>query len=166
MANVNEGVPTADVFSGGTRSIVQTLRPRFAGWIEEPVPPVVTSCGGIARLWWHAERRLSVISAVEVATDPHDIDRGPEYHLSISRLAPAGPARCSSEAAHWVLRQFGLDGAEEDNHVPYGVVRNFWRAVADPLIGLACACKAEEPAIIEDKGDFVWRPAPNQATAR
>ena len=92
--------------------------------------------------------------------DGDRFDRGPEYHLSISRQTPAGPRRCTSEMARIVLRQFGLEGAEEDNHVPNGVVRNFWRPVADPLVGLECECKDEEPAIVEDKGDFVWRPAP------
>jgi hypothetical protein len=148
-----------DTFASGARSIVQTLRPRFAGWFEMPVPAAITQMGGVARLWLHDERRLAVISAVEVAVDGDGKDRGPEYHLSISRQTPSGPTRCSSDAARWVLRQFGLDGAEEDNHVPYGVVRNFWRPVAEPLIGMECECKAEEPAIVEDKGDFVWRPA-------
>jgi hypothetical protein len=71
-----------------------------------------------------------------------------------------GPARCDRNEAKWALEQFGLDGAEEDNHVPGGVVRNYWRTVATGLIGLECECKAEEPAISEDKGDFVWRAAP------
>jgi hypothetical protein len=86
------------------------------------------------------------------------VDKGPEYHVSISKQLFAGPTRCTSDEARWVLEQFGLDGAEEDNHVPGGVVRNFWRPVATGLIGLECECKAEEPAIREDKGDFVWRP--------
>jgi hypothetical protein len=114
--------------------------------------------GGVARVFMH-KTHVAVISAVEVAADGK-IDKGPEYHLSISRQTPMGPRRCTSETARWVLKQFGLDGAEEDNHVPNGVVRNFWRPVADPLVGLECECKEEEPAIIEDKGDFVWRPAP------
>ena len=45
----------------------------------------------------------------------------------------------------------------EDNHVPGGFVRNFWRPVADRFSGYECACVATEPAIVEDKGDFVWR---------
>jgi hypothetical protein len=66
--------------------------------------------------------------------------------------------RCDSNEAKWVLDQFGLEGAEEDNHVPFGIVRNFWRPVADKLVGIECQCKAEEPEIREDKGDFIWRP--------
>jgi hypothetical protein len=116
------------------------------------------SFGYPARAFSHKDG-LFVISAVEVASDKDGIDRGFEYHVSISRpVSPGVTSRCSSNEAHWVLDQFGLEGAEEDNHVPHGRVRNFWRAVATPLIGMECACKEEEPAIREDNGDFVWRP--------
>lgn len=105
---------------------------------------------------------MQVLSAVEVARDADGIDRGPEYHVSISSVdfaaANPKPKRCQYLDAVWVLKQFKLESAEEDNHVPGGVVRNFWRTVAEPLIGLECACKADEPAIREDKGDYVWRP--------
>lgn len=149
----------ADYFLDGTRSLTSTLRPRFSGWEEVETNPRMLALGGVARTYVHYERRVSVISAVEVADDGK-ISKGPEYHLSIARQTPAGPKRCTSDTARWVLRQFGLEGAEEDNHVPNGVVRNYWRSVATNLIGLECECKAEEPAIVEDKGDFVWRPAP------
>ena len=95
-----------------------------------------------------------MFSAVEVAKDADNIDRGPEYHISISK---DGRRRCTRSEAIQVLKQFNLDGAEEDNHVPYGIVRNFWRPVAENLVGLECACKKDEPAIVEDKGDYVWR---------
>ena len=52
---------------------------------------------------------------------------------------------------------FGMTDAEEDNHVPGGFVRNYWLSVAENLIGHECQCKTTEPAIKEDKGDFVWR---------
>ena len=67
-------------------------------------------------------------------------------------------ARIDTNEAKWVLAEFGLDGAEEDNHVPHGIVRNFWRPVASGLVGKECRCKAEEVVIRENKGDFVWRP--------
>ena len=66
-------------------------------------------------------------------------------------------SRCDTAAAKWVKRQFNLEDATEDNHVPGGVVRNFWRPVADNLSGYQCPCVKTEPAIREDKGDFVWR---------
>lgn len=103
---------------------------------------------------WRHPTGLFAISAVEVAVDKDGIDRGPEYHISISKNG----ARCSSFEAKWVLSAFGLNGAEEDNHVPHGIARNFWRPVAERLIGLECACKKEEIAVREDKGDYVWRP--------
>lgn len=156
---------SADHFIDGSRSIISALRPRFAGWVEVPVDTKLLEMGGVARMFFHAERHLSVISAVEVADDGK-IDKGPEYHLSVARQTPNGPRRCTSDTARWVRRQFGLEGAEEDNHVPGGVARNFWRPVADPLVGLECECKDEEPAIVEDKGDFVWRPAPSNSTTR
>lgn len=136
-------------------SIVQPLRPKSGAWQPIQIPRIAT-LGFAGEGWVDQERGLSVISAVEVATDKDGIDRGPEYHLSIGRT---NAARASSADAQDVLREFGMDGAEEDNHVPHGMVRNFWRPVADHLVGIECACKADEPAIREDKGDYVWRPA-------
>ena len=142
-------------------SIIKPLRPTVtAGWEQWPDPPSFVSLGYPCERWYHRGQELQVMSAVEVSKDKDSIDRGPEYHISVSKavyLAPK-PKRCSSSEARWTLSQFGLEGAEEDNHVPGGIVRNFWRAVAEPMIGLECACKADEPAIVEDKGDFVWRP--------
>lgn len=149
----------SDHFIDGIQSITRVLRPRFAGWFEVPTNPRLLELGGIARTFIHEARHISVISAVEHPVDGK-IDKGLEYHLSVARLSPNGPMRCSSDTARWVQRQFGLDGAEEDNHVPGGVVRNFWRPVADRFVGLECECKDDEPAIVEDKGDFIWRAAP------
>ena len=148
----------ADTYADGTRSITSVLRPKGAGWQEIPTDKRF-SMGYPLRAFFYEARNLAVMSAVEVADDGK-IDKGPEYHLSISKQLPSGPARCDSNEAKWVLGQFGLDGAEEDNHVPNGVVRNFWRPVATGLVGLECECKAEEPEIKENKGDFIWRPAP------
>lgn len=136
-------------------SIIKPLRPLRSGW-EGPfsVDPRVTF-GYAATSWLHTKERIFVISAVEVALDKDGIDRGPEYHISISKRSVAGACRCSVAEAMWVLHQFGLDGAEEDNHVPGGVVRNFWRTVSDALVGLECACKEAEQAVVED--DYVWR---------
>lgn len=65
--------------------------------------------------------------------------------------------RCTSAEASFVLHHFGLEDAREDNHVPSGMVRNFWRPVNDNLSGYECPCVDEEPAMREDKGDFIWR---------
>jgi hypothetical protein len=110
--------------------------------------------------WLHYATDIHVLSAVEVAADKDGSSNGPEYHLSASRMLynPFRATRIDTNAAKWVLAEFGLDGAEEDNHVPNGVVRNFWRPVASGLIGKECRCKAEEVVIRENKGDFIWRP--------
>lgn len=145
---------------GVIRSIIQPLVPaNEADWIG-PIPlshRVTLGYEGYA--WQHLTNDLQVFSCVEVAKDKDGIDRGPEYHISISSRPNCGaPCRASTSETAWVLHQFGnLDGWEEDNHAPHGVVRNFWRAVAEPLVGLECACKEQESAIVEDKGEYVWR---------
>lgn len=107
--------------------------------------------------WFHLRMELFVLSAVEVATDGDGTTKGPEYHLSVSkRRGGCTPERCMADEAKWMLEQFGLDGWEEDNHVPGGQVRNFWRPVAEPLIGKECACKKTEHLVVE--GDFEHRP--------
>lgn len=123
------------------------------GWQEMPPIPAWITPGFAWKAYRHPGAGIGVISALEVAKDADGIDRGPEYHLSISRYGE----RCSSADARKVLTDFGMDGAEEDNHVPGGKVRNFWRPVADRFVGMECACKDNEPAIVEDKGDYVWR---------
>ena len=140
-------------------SIIQPKRPTGPGWQPGPTVPEWVTFGYAAEAWTYPARGLHVISAVEVAeTTPGSEELGPEYHLSISRTGRNGhPDRCSSADARWVLAQFTLEDAEEDNHVPHGRVRNFWRTVADKFSGYECHCKDTEPAIVEDQGDFTWR---------
>lgn len=153
-----------DTFADGTISITPVLRPKGSGWREVPMNKQFT-LGYPARAYFHDRHNIAVISAVEVASDGK-IDKGPEYHVSISKQSPIpGTHRCDSNEAKWVLDQFGLEGAEEDNHVRHGLVRNFWRPVAARHVGLECDCKAEEPAVVEDKGDFIWRDAPSDGVA-
>jgi len=139
-------------------SIIKPKRPVGAGWIRMQDPPAAVTLGYAGESWYHHDSRIFVITEVEVANDGDGVNKGPEYHISISRTGANGyPSRCTTADALWTVQQFGLDGAEEDNHVPNGVVRNFWRPVAENLVGIECKCKADEPAIVEDKGDFVWR---------
>lgn len=133
-----------------------------------PTNPAEWRCAGDIRhimrsaypvvAWFHPEQCLQVFSAVEVAVDTGGFSKGPEYHISISKLLQDHhPERCSQEEAAWVLKAFGgLDGWEEDNHVPNGKVRNFWRAVAEPMIEKECPCKETETVIVE--GDYEHRP--------
>lgn len=147
-------------------SVVQVLRPLAQGpsdWFESgPIHPSLLRAGYPVERWLHYGTNIQVLSAVEVAKDKDGSSNGPEYHLSVSRMTfPNGrftPERIDTNAAKWVLAEFGLDGAEEDNHVPHGIVRNFWRPVASGLVGKECRCKAEEVVIRENKGDFIWRP--------
>lgn len=141
----------------GDVEIIAPLSPKAGtGWVLMPPVPAWVTLGFAGEAYRHRSAGLSVISAVEVAKDADGIDRGPEYHISVSRHGE----RCSSADARKVLADFGMDGGEEDNHVPGGKVRNFWRPVADRFVGLECACKDQEPAIVEDKGDYVWRGVP------
>lgn len=142
-----------DTFSGSNiQSIIKPLRPKGEDWREIPVSQEF-SLGHPLKAFQH-KSGLSVLSAVEVVLDE---DKGPEYHISISKSG----SRCTANEAKWALEQFELDGFEEDNHVPSGKVRNFWRPVNNNLVGLECPCKEEEPEIVEDKGDFIWRPDSN-----
>lgn len=135
--------------------IIKPKAPTGPGWtaIDNPMTAHLDALGYPHQTWQHHRNGLLAISAVEVATDPGQPSLGPEYHLSISALG----SRCSAADALWVLSQFDLVDAKEDNHVPYGKVRNFWRPVADGLSGYECHCVNEEPAMREDKGDYVWR---------
>lgn len=145
----------SDTFAGtGIQSIIKPLKPKGSGWREIPADQRF-SAGHPLRAFLHASD-IFVMSAVEFVGDPGQ-EPAQEFHISISRHTASGPQRCDTSAAKWALRQFGGEGFLEDNHVPFGKVRNFWRPVADPLVGQVCDCVAEEPAIVEDKGDFVWR---------
>lgn len=141
-------------------NIINPKRPNNAAWVRCPPPPKWASLGFPAESWAHPDSRLCVISAVEVAMDADGIDRGPEYHISMSLQSLQGDIeRCTSADALWILAQFDVLDAEEDNHVHGGKVRNWWRPVADRLVGLKCGCKEAEPAMRENKGDYVWRGA-------
>lgn len=136
-----------------TISAIQPKRPQGNNWTRFDLPFQFDNNGYPVEGWMLEGQGITALSAVEVAHDPDQPDVGPEYHLSISRNG----GRIDSQGAAWVLRQFGLEDATEDNHVPHGVARNFWRPVADNLSGIECGCKDEEPAMVEDKGDYIWR---------
>lgn len=137
--------------------IIQPLAPAGEGWVGgEDCRHIMKSAYPIT-VWAHPSTMLFVLSAVEVASDTDGVSRGPEYHLSVSKQYQRGvPSRCSVDEGAFVLKAFGLDGWEEDNHVPDGKVRNYWRAVAENMVGRDCACKETEHLIVE--GDFEHRP--------
>lgn len=138
--------------------IIQPLSPTGEGWVGgEDVRHKLRSAFPIT-WWWYVPLRLYVLSAVEVAVDTDGFSPGPEYHLSVShQTCDLRPSRCSAEEGAFILQAFGkLDGWEEDNHVPDGKVRNYWRAVAENMVGRACACKETEHLVVE--GDYEHRP--------
>ncbi len=138
--------------------IIQPLAPKTtAEWRFLGEIPREFTQGYFGHYWMHVERLLCVMSCVEVARDADDIDKGPEYHVSLSRRVGSDIVRADRNDARFVIKQFGLEDADEDNHVPGGVVRNFWMPVAEHLRGHVCPCKDTEPAMVEDKGDFIWR---------
>jgi hypothetical protein len=144
-------------------SIIKPLRPSHDLYLPMKVPPVMRTLGYPCEAWFFPNFSVNIFSAVEVAKDADGIERGPEYHISISQHTEHGPQRCPSDLAKAVLKDFGaLDGWEEDNHVPNGIVRNYWRPVAETMIGLDCACKDTETLVIE--GDYEHRPIPLPAT--
>ena len=114
--------------------IIKPKRPSGPGWRQiKGVPLPIDKEGYPYEVWAHDANRLSVISAVEAAAEaPGVAPLGPVYHVSVSMFGQ----RCSSADATWVLGQFDLTDAKEDNHVPNGRVRNFWRYVADGLSGI------------------------------
>lgn len=139
------------------RSVIHPKCPSVNGWeFQSKFKPhkELAEMGYPVEAWHHPNLDLFVLSAVEVTSESGKPDLGPEYHLSVSK---GRQQRCTSAEALWVLGQFDLIDALEDNHVPGGFVRNFWRPVADHLSGYECPCVDHEPAMAEDKGDFVWR---------
>lgn len=139
-----------------TEAVVKPKRPVMQHWRRATwwqCPPQLAELGYPVEAWEHPSSGLFCLSAVEVASEPGKPALGPEYHLSVSMSGQ----RCTAADALFVLASFGLEDAKEDNHVPSGKVRNFWRPVADRLSGYECPCVDEEPAIREDRGDYVWR---------
>lgn len=138
-------------------SIIKPKRPHGPGWRQiKGVALPIDANGYPYEIWAHDGNGLGVISTVEVASEAPGVEPlGPAYHVSVSAFGQ----RCTSADAVWMLGQFDLTDAQEDNHVPNGRVRNFWRYVSDGLSGHVCACVDVEPAIREDKGDYVWRGA-------
>lgn len=137
-------------------SVIQPKRPIVQNWRRATwwkCPPQLAELGYPVEAWEHPSSGLFCLSALEVAHDPGKPALGPEYHLSVT----LNGQRCTAANALFALASFGLEDAKEDNHVPSGRVRNFWRPVADNLSGYECPCVDDEPAIREDKGDFVWR---------
>lgn len=101
--------------------------------------------GEFASIW--VRGKVSVISALEIADYPDGSgEKGPQWHLSIAALG----RRASDTQVRQALADFGMVGAEEDNHEP-GIARHFWRPV-DPARRTDCECKESEMVVVEPDG--------------
>lgn len=76
----------------------------------------------------------------------------PQYHVSFSDNGK----RIGITFMEAVLKQWRITDFEEDNHVPNGKVRNYWKPF-DPE-AKECRCKETEPPH-EETGGYVWREA-------
>ncbi len=137
-------------------TIIQPKKPGNDCFVEIDNPNFNNS-GYPSKTYIHGSQSLSVISAVEVPVEDNGFSNGPEYHLSIAKQTLNSYKRCTSNEAKFVLAAFGMTDAKEDNHVPGGKVRNFWLPVNENLIGNDCPCVETETAMVEDKGDYIWR---------
>lgn len=147
-----------------TPLIVKPLRPQGGGWAQWPwYQPAGYARPYAIERWYNRGQEVQAVSAIEVVKPEGDAEARPEYHVSVSGLKHGADKiyRVSESRARWVLKEFGLEGWFEDNHVPGGLVRNYWRPVAEPHVGEVCACVAEEPTMREMNGDYIWRGAPN-----
>lgn len=154
----------------GLPAILQPLRPKGGGWMRcENLPPEFYEREGIARpyvleRWYNRGHEVLAFTAIESVTKEGTAVDRLEYHISVSgrrQIDADGnfgpPYRVSRSRAAWTLRCFGFEDGLEDNHVPGGLVRNFWRPLNEKEIGEVCKCVDAEPAIREMKGDYVWR---------
>lgn len=134
-------------------SVIQPLEPNGIGWYEFTPPKQMEATGYLVRAFKIGQ--IAIYSAVEVVEYVDRSGFGPHYHVSMSKVIPGSRIeRVSLDQAMMLINRFGK-GFLEDNHVPNGKVRNFWRPVAERLIGEECPCVEEELAIQE--GDFTWR---------
>lgn len=134
-------------------SIIKPLTPISPSWRNLGRTAEEHTFGYEGYYWLHSDGFVA-ISSVEVVEGGHTDEMMPHYHLSISK---GNQRRCSSADAQFICAQFGMSDALEDNHVPGGFVRNFFMPVAENQRGVLCPCNDNEPAMLEDKGDFVWR---------
>ena len=87
---------------------------------------------------------LLAISSLQIADLPDGSgETGPQWHVSISLKGK----RPKDNHVRSALRDFGMLGAEEDNHHP-GNARHFWMP-CDPARRVDCECKASEDVIVD-----------------
>lgn len=116
--------------------------PRVPGW--RPLPRSMP----LHFVWGRGP--LRVISSVGMMELPDGGgEQGPTWLISVS----SGGTRATDREARRALRDFGMAGAEEDNHTP-GIARAFF-LVVDPARRVDCECKTTETVIVEEDG-YRW----------
>jgi hypothetical protein len=142
--------------------ILQPFRPTKGNWEQwDPGAQLLATCYAVER-YFNRAHEVQVITAIENVNQVKPGDSRFEYHISVTgvRWPDLKVFRCSNQVAQWVLEQFGFTDFAEDNHVAGGKARNYWRPIVekqDP----GCECFETEPTIVEDKGDYIWRHAPD-----
>jgi len=130
---------------------MEAKKPIEGNWeeIASPVSDLKKETGCLDAKAYVSPMGIRVISAIEMVPDNNGTLR-PEFHISISDNGERVPA----SIVPTILKQFGASIEwDEDNHTPFGKVRNFWCPVngePDP-----CPCKENEKPHIE--GDYTWR---------
>lgn len=131
-------------------------RPTSGNYFLRPSNPVIP----FPCLIFDSVLGVRVLSSVDFIDGDNTPTGQPRYehHLSISlRGGRAGP-----EVVRQVLADFGMVGANEDNHTgPAGVARHFWLPVVEGQ-QVECPCQANEP-VHDEGGDYRWREAPQKA---
>lgn len=113
--------------------------------ITHPRPTDRRTLGISAWMYGH----VLVVSALEVMRLPDGAGEGPQWHVSVSRRGRRPEPRDVAKA----LRDFGMLGAEEDNHHP-GNARHFF-LVVDPAHRVDCECKTDE-TVVADADGYAW----------
>lgn len=136
-------------------------------WEEIPIPSHILATAPRGTMLctperWHLRRRIVVISSVELV----DWRGSPawQFHVSVS----GGGVRATPEQTRRALDDFGLVGAEEDNHHATGIARHFWRMCsAAPGDETQCECKDDERTVVQADGFTFQTPTdPKEAAQR
>ena len=133
-------------------------RPLAGNWIERPANPHFP----FPHLLFDSVAGVRVMSSVDFIGGEDTPSGQPrhEFHVSISECG----GRASRECVTQVLVDFGMVGANEDNHTgSNGVARHFWLPVVDGQ-QVECPCQKEEP-VHDEGGDYRWREAPEAPRA-
>lgn len=123
-------------------------RPTGGGWKRLPVRMPGVGARSQASVWQRgAVRVISELALMELPAANGAV--GPTWLVSVSRAC----GRPNPRDVQRALRDFGMKGAEEDNHHP-GVARHFFLPV-DPAHRGVCECKATD-TVVTDADGYTW----------